>query len=891
MRTIKLFLIIVLFLFQYVEINAQTYCFTAPQGYGAVATGGGTGPVTIVTTMAELSKALAASGNGIVIVQGSIQCDYLTVLINDKTLLGLPGAKLYTDIQTAGLSGILNIKPGSNNIIIRNLLFVGPGAYDSDGRDCITNEGTNVWVDHCEFQDGMDGNFDNKGDADNITVSWCKFTYLKTPKCCGSGGTNDHRFTNLVSSNDADVPLSKAARKITWQYCWWAPGCVERMVRARNAQLHQLNCYWNSPNTNKAIGLSAGVAGCSDYVESGVFACSGTISDLSYGGSPTINFINCTGGGSNVGTVTKPSYSYEVTPVGLVVAAVTNSTCGAGATLLVTTSGAISASCVPPTTYTLTTNASNGTITRSPNSNTYSAGTVVTLTATPNAGYQFAGWSGDASGTNATTTVTMSAAKTVTATFSLLSVPTLVKTSGTVPQSVLIGNAISNIVYTWGGTATSYSISGLPAGLTATANATAKTIIISGTPSLTGTYTVSTVGGTPTISVQGTITVLNIPTLTVTNATQVVAPSTAITPIVFTWGAAATDVSYTSLPNGLTAVKNATAKTLTISGTPTTSGTFSVTTIGGSPALTLNASVTINTNTILANWYPFQEDPISLPFVSSTNATLNTTFDASAYTATGNTNGALMLTKGTGELILTLKSLQSLKIRWSATGGRTLQIVYGATGTENTWDSPTQYSSGGFEMDLTTLIPALVSSSPIIVRIINNRTTGGSLYVTDLYVEGSLSVASTIKQTVNLNAGWNLISFNVSPSIKTIDSVFKSVIANVTEIKTTDVYWRSGQNKIYNSLTVITDGAAYLVNMKAAGSISVIGSALTTSIGSVKTGWQLVGCPYQTSKTITTAFTSGTISSIKNLDIFWQSSGTGTLQTIDPGKGYFVKGN
>jgi len=90
---------------------------------------------------------------------------------------------------------------------------------------------------------------------------------------------------------------------------------------------------------------------------------------------------------------------------------------------------------------------------------------------------------------------------------------------------------------------------------------------------------------------------------------------------------------------------------------------------------------------------------------------------------------------------------------------------------------------------------------------------------------------------------------------------------------------------------VITDGAAYLVNMKAAGSISVIGSALTTSIGSVKTGWQLVGCPYQTSKTITTAFTSGTISSIKNLDIFWQSSGTGTLQTIDPGKGYFVKGN
>lgn len=890
MKTLKLIIIITCFLFQGVEINAQTYCFTAPQGYGAGTTGGGTGAVTTVTTMTELKNALTASGNGIVIVKGSIQCDYLSVLVNNKTLLGLPGAKLYTDIQTAGLSGILNIKPGSSNIIIRNILFVGPGAYDSDGRDCFTNEGTNVWVDHCEFQDGMDGNFDNKGEADNITVTWCKFTYLKVPKCCGSGGTNDHRFTNLVSSSDSDVPLSKAPRKVTWQYCWWAPGCVERMVRARNAQLHQLNCYWNSPNTNKAIGLSAGVAGCSDYVESGVFACSGTVSDLSYGGSPTIAFVNCTGGGSNVGTVAKPSYSYEVTPVGQVVAAVTNSTCGAGATLLVTATGAISASCVPPTTYILTTNASNGTITRSPNATTYNAGTVVTLTATPNAGYQFSGWSGDASGTNAITTVTMSAAKTVTAIFTLISVPTLTISSGSIPQSVLIGNAITSIVYTWGGTATSYTITGLPGGLTATANTTAKTITISGTPTVTGTYTLTTVGGTPAVSVQGAITVLNVPTLTATNATQVVAPSTAISSIVFTWGAAATDVSYTSLPNGLIAVKNTSAKTLTISGTPTVSGTFSVTTIGGSPTVTVNASVTINSNTILANWYPFQEDPISLSFVSFANASLNNTFDASTYTATGNTNGALTLTKGTGELVLTLKTLQSLKMRWCATGGRTLQVVYGATGTENTWDSPTQYASGGFEMDLTSMIPSLVSSNPIIVRIINNRITGGSLYVTDLYVKGSLS-SSLTTQNISLKAGWNLISFNVSPSVKTIDSVFKAVIANVTEIKTTDIFWRLGQNKVFNSLTAITDGAAYLVNMKTAGSFSVTGTALTPSVGAIKTGWQLVGCPFQTTTAITTAFTITKIASIKNLEIFWQSNGTGTLQNIEPGNGYFVKGN
>jgi uncharacterized repeat protein (TIGR02543 family) len=72
------------------------------------------------------------------------------------------------------------------------------------------------------------------------------------------------------------------------------------------------------------------------------------------------------------------------------------------------------------TTYTLTTTVSpsaGGTITRSPNAGSYAAGTVVTLTATPAAGYTFTNWSGGASGTSATTTVTMNANTSVTANF------------------------------------------------------------------------------------------------------------------------------------------------------------------------------------------------------------------------------------------------------------------------------------------------------------------------------------------------------------------------------------------------------------------------------------------------------------------------------------------
>lgn len=70
--------------------------------------------------------------------------------------------------------------------------------------------------------------------------------------------------------------------------------------------------------------------------------------------------------------------------------------------------------------YTLTTAVSpsaGGTVTRSPNASSYTAGTVVTLTATPASGYTFSGWSGSISGNTSPVAVTMDAGKSVTANF------------------------------------------------------------------------------------------------------------------------------------------------------------------------------------------------------------------------------------------------------------------------------------------------------------------------------------------------------------------------------------------------------------------------------------------------------------------------------------------
>jgi uncharacterized repeat protein (TIGR02543 family) len=77
---------------------------------------------------------------------------------------------------------------------------------------------------------------------------------------------------------------------------------------------------------------------------------------------------------------------------------------------------------VEPTEYTLTTStAGSGSISLNPAGGVYLEGSSVTLTAIAAAGYQFDNWSGDASGTSASTSIIMNANKSVTANFSPVS--------------------------------------------------------------------------------------------------------------------------------------------------------------------------------------------------------------------------------------------------------------------------------------------------------------------------------------------------------------------------------------------------------------------------------------------------------------------------------------
>lgn len=276
MNNSKLLLCALMFLIIGTEAKAQmsAYDYNSPIGWGTVdgtITGGNEENVTKVTTMSELKTALIGTYTKTIYLEGEISITGVISMDNvqNKTIYGLPGSALVNETHSTNVanSGILSLK-NSKNIIIRNVTFKGAGAYDIDGYDNLNLENsTYIWIDHCDFQDGVDGNFDcNKG-SDHICVTWCRFRYLKAPWPGGSGGSDDHRFSNLWGGSDSET-ASEGKLRTTFYSCWWDEGCRERMPRIRFGQVHLLNCLYSSSVTNYCVGTGYK---CNAYVDRCVF--------------------------------------------------------------------------------------------------------------------------------------------------------------------------------------------------------------------------------------------------------------------------------------------------------------------------------------------------------------------------------------------------------------------------------------------------------------------------------------------------------------------------------------------------------------------------------------------------------------------------------------------
>lgn len=292
-------------------------------------TGGGNATPITVTTLADLQKYAKDSSPRVIYIDGTLGSgwngksgDRVDITGSNKTIIGLrPGTEL---------KAVVYIKKASN-IILRNIVIKGPGSNADQAWDNFNIENAqNIWVDHCEFWDGQDGNADVVKGADNVTFTWCKFGYTRK---------STHNLSNLIASSD-DEPASVGKLNITFMFNWWV-AANQRKPRCRYGNVHVINNLYTGNSSVTAgtavLGVSAGVQ-CHVRTEKNVFIdendpiYNGNNTDGS-GGNEVIDniFTRCSGNTKGQGTSFTPPYDYSFAlPANQVEAAVR---AGAGANL------------------------------------------------------------------------------------------------------------------------------------------------------------------------------------------------------------------------------------------------------------------------------------------------------------------------------------------------------------------------------------------------------------------------------------------------------------------------------------------------------------------------------------------------------------------------------
>ncbi len=268
-------------------------------------TGGGTATPIVVDNFADLVTYASDSSSRVIHVNGPVgggwsgrTGDRLSVGSN-KTIVGLvPGTELRAAIRVNN----------ATNVIIRNLVIQGPGSNTDQAWDNIVIEGSSkhVWIDHCEFWDGQDGNADVVKGADNVTFTWNIFGYR-------TGG--EHNFSNLVASSD-DEPQSEGKLNVTLMFNWFT-GVAQRQPRCRYGDIHVVNNLFTRDGMQSDYGISAG-KDCRVLTENNHFIGINSPIYTSHASGTAANelrgdniFEGTSGNTTGYGTAFNPPYEYQ----------------------------------------------------------------------------------------------------------------------------------------------------------------------------------------------------------------------------------------------------------------------------------------------------------------------------------------------------------------------------------------------------------------------------------------------------------------------------------------------------------------------------------------------------------------------------------------------------
>ena len=358
---------------------------------------------------------------------------------------------------------------------------------------------------------------------------------------------------------------------------------------------------------------------------------------------------------------------------------------------------------------------------------------------------------------------------------------TLVSAPGTDAQTLCVNTPINSVIYSVAGGASGPLVTGLPAGVISTYNGT--TVTISGTPTVAGTfgYSITTTGTCNPVTVTGTLTVQR-QTITLSSGSgaQNACAGSPIAPVQYTLGGTATGATVSGLPAGVTS--SVSGGVLTISGTPTVSGTFTYTvnTSGTCQSVSTTGSINVQQQSIVL----FSGNTAQVRCV-------NTAISNIVYTTGGTATGA------------------------SATG-----LPAGVTGS---------YSGGVFIISGTPTVAGTYNYTVTTSGSCNPSSISGSIQVNPAAAITLSSAAGTNLQTVCVNTAVLPITYNITGG--GTGATVSGLPAGLTGTYSGGVFTISGSTNVMGTFNYTVNTTGTCAQASATGTITVQGASVVLNSG------------------------------------------------------------
>ncbi len=179
-----------------------------------------------------------------------------------------------------------------------------------------------------------------------------------------------------------------------------------------------------------------------------------------------------------------------------------------------------------------------------------------------------------------------------------------------------------------------------------------------------------------------------------------------------------------------------------------------------------------------------------------------------------------------------------------------------------------------------------ISASGFPDKVINNVVVNANSKTTLNVVMGE----APHSQSISLQPGWNLMSFNIDLGANTFNSVFD---ANLRQIKDNRQTYSPQMASHFNTLPALSTAKGYWVNNNSSSTLNITGQLLNSGSNpqSLNAGWNLVAYLPDTAMSVSSAFSSisSQLQEVRDINSSWIAGSGGSLSQLSPGKAYWVK--